>query len=436
MTVDELLHAGAVQQARAVAAGSPSAGGLLQAQRAAIARVNPAINAYVEVFEPSHAGALQGGGASPLAGTTFAVKDNIDVAGSPTRSGLAALDAAPATRDAGAVARLRAAGLVCLGKLNMHPVALGATNHNPDFGDCCNPLRAGYTPGGSSGGSGAAVAAGLCGIALGTDTMGSVRIPAAYCGVAGFKPSFGAVPSDGMVALAPLLDHIGVLARRVEDLVQAFRIIGEPRYTQPAPPRDVRSLRLAVPADPAALQAAPEVMQAFTAGLDCLRATGFTLVPVDLSGGTGFTAVRRAGLLLSEAELRNTLDAIVRERPQALPDDLRGMMEFIGKKSAADLARAVGVTVAAGQWLERTVAPFDALLLPTAPQTAFPMDAPVPANQADYTAPANMAGAPALSLPLPVPAGELPVGLQLVGHRGADMALLDIALAVEEALGR
>lgn len=100
------------------------------------------------------------------------------------------------------------------------------------------------------------------------------------------------------------------------------------------------------------------------------------------------------------------------------------------------MARAVGVTVAAGQWLERTVAPFDALLLPTAPQTAFPMDAPVPANQADYTAPANMAGAPALSLPLPVPAGELPVGLQLVGHRGADMALLDIALAVEEALAR
>ncbi len=401
---------------------------------ATIARVNPGINAYVEVFDPPRANT--GGGTSPLAGATFAVKDNIDVAGSPTRSGLAALDAAPAARDATAVARLRAAGLVCLGKLNMHPVALGATNHNPDFGHCYNPLRAGYTPGGSSGGSGAAVAAGLCGIALGTDTMGSVRIPAAYCGVAGFKPSFGAVPSDGMVALAPMLDHIGILARRAEDLVHAFRVIGEPRYTAPPATSVASDLRLAVPADVAALQASPEVSAAFTAGLQSLRAAGFTLVPVDLSGGPGFTAVRRAGLLLSEAELRNTLDAIVRERPDALPADLRGMMDFIGKKSAADLARAVSVAVAAGQWLQRTVAPFDALLLPTAPQTAFPMDAAVPANQADYTAPANMAGAPAVSLPLPVPAGELPVGLQIVGHRGADMALLDIALAVEDALVR
>lgn len=403
---------------------------------AAIARVNPGINAYVEVFDPPRMGGGDGGATSPLAGSTFAVKDNIDVAGSPTRSGLAALGATPAARDATAVARLLAAGLTCLGKLNMHPVALGATNHNPDFGDCYNPLRAGYTPGGSSGGSGAAVAAGLCGIALGTDTMGSVRIPAAYCGVAGFKPSFGAVPSAGMVALAPMLDHIGILARRAEYLVHAFRIIGEPRYTAPAASRGVAGLRLAVPADPAALQAAPAVMDAFTAGLQRLLAAGFTLVPVDLSGGPGFTAVRRAGLLLSEAELRNTLDAIVRERPQALPADLRGMMDFIDSKSAADLARAVGVVVAAGQWLARTVAPFDALLLPTAPQTAFPMNAPVPANQADYTAPANMAGAPAVSLPLPVAAGSMPVGLQLVGHRGADMALLDIALAVEQALGR
>ena len=167
---------------------------------ATIARVNPGINAYVEVFDPPRANT--GGGTSPLAGATFAVKDNIDVAGSPTRSGLAALDAAPAARDATAVARLRAAGLVCLGKLNMHPVALGATNHNPDFGHCYNPLRAGYTPGGSSGGSGAAVAAGLCGIALGTDTMGSVRIPAAFCGLVGMKGTAGRIPR-GMLEPAP-----------------------------------------------------------------------------------------------------------------------------------------------------------------------------------------------------------------------------------------
>src|SRR5690606_33919604 len=138
-------------------------------------------------------------------------------------------------RDAAIVARLRAAGMHCLGKLNMHAAALGASNHNPDYGDCINPRRAGHTAGGSSGGSAAAVAAGLCGIALGSDTMGSVRIPAAYCGVVGFKPSHETLGLDGMVTLCRLLDHAGLLARCVEDIVAAMRVTAP--HAPEAPPR-------------------------------------------------------------------------------------------------------------------------------------------------------------------------------------------------------
>ena len=159
---------------------------MLRQQLAAIAAANPQLNAFVEVIA-SEPAAAHGLSASPLAGTCFAVKDNIDVRGVASHAGLRALHAQPAPRDASVVARLKAAGLQCVGKLNMHAVALGATNHNADFGNCYNPHRRTHTPGGSSGGSGAAVAAGLCAIALGTDTMGSVRIPASYCGVGGIQ---------------------------------------------------------------------------------------------------------------------------------------------------------------------------------------------------------------------------------------------------------
>src|SRR4030095_409775 len=140
---------------------------LLDAQYAEIARRDPALHAYIALAERTAAPLP---GASPLAGSTFAAKDNFDVAGLPTAAGLRAL-ARPAPRDAAVVARLRAAGLHCLGQLNMHPMAPGARHHNPDYGDCSHPTHPGYTAGGSSGGSAAAVAAGLCGIALGSDTM-------------------------------------------------------------------------------------------------------------------------------------------------------------------------------------------------------------------------------------------------------------------------
>ncbi|MBU2286225.1 MAG: amidase, partial [Gammaproteobacteria bacterium] len=350
-------------------------------------------------------------------------------------SGLRALQALAAQRSAPAVARLEAAGMQCIGKLNMHAVALGATNHNADFGDAFNPERAGYTPGGSSGGSGAAVAAHLCAIALGTDTMGSVRIPASYCGVVGFKPGYDEIPLDGVMPLCRLLDHVGILARSVQDVMAAFACVSD-SFVRPghrAAEAPVTDAVLAIPAQPDALAMSAEVRLAYANALQRLRDHGTTLVEVDLSG-YDFGRVRRAGLLLCEAQLLTTLAPTIAARAAELPADLRAMLDFAAGKKPADIARALDTVVAAGHWMRHLLRPFDALLLPTAGQTAFPMNGPVPHDQADFTAMANVAGVPAISLPLPRQPGALPIGLQLIGRRDHDMSLLRLAEHIQPLL--
>ena len=422
-----LLLASASDQARAVADGRISAAALLQLQLEAIDRLQPALNAFIA----RPASPVPGQGHSPLAGSSFAAKDNFDIAGLPSASGLRALARLPA-RDAAVVARLRGAGLACLGKLNMHPVALGASNHNPDYGDCFNPRRPGFTPGGSSGGSGAAVAAGLCGLALGSDTMGSVRIPAAYCGVVGFKPSHETLDLDGVDTLCHWLDHVGLLARSVEDITAALHIAAPHLGPMPAP--KAGRWRIGVVQDLPAHGASDAVCQAFDDALAQLRqALPLDTVPRHLDT-VDLGASRRAGLLLCEAELHHRLAPLLRERPDALPVDLLAMMRYIERKSALDLGQAVAQVARTGSQLDVLTQGLDALLLPTAPQVAFAMSTPAPANQADFTAMANMNGAPAISLPLHVPEGALPVGLQLVGRRGHDLALLQLASVLERAL--
>ena len=431
MNHNALLHQTASEQSRQIQAKAVSAQSLLSQQQDAIAALNPTLNAFVHVSKAVTSDDLSG--MSVLAGSTFAVKDNIDVQGLPSHGGLRALHAQPAVQDAPVVARLKAAGMVCLGKLNMHAMALGATNHNADFGHCYNPVRAGYTPGGSSGGSAAAVAAGLCGMALGTDTLGSVRIPAAYCGVVGFKPSFGALPTDGVMPLSRLLDHVGILARGVEDVCAAFGIMSDHQASRQTRVPEPAVLNLAIPADLEQLGLTDDVRRAFEQGMQRLQQAGYVLRPVDFSHGD-FPALRKAGLFLCEAELRDTLSQTLAAHRGDMPPDLLAMLDFISQRSAQDIGRAVATLVRGGQFLTQRVSPFDALLLPTTPHTAFDMNAAAPHNQADLTAMANMSGAPAISLPLPVAQGALPVGLQLVGHRGHDTQLLAIALAVEKAL--
>jgi aspartyl-tRNA(Asn)/glutamyl-tRNA(Gln) amidotransferase subunit A len=373
---------------------------------------------------------------SAIDGLMLAVKDNIDVAGMPTTAGLGFMAGRVAARDAFVVARLRAAGAVIVGKANMHPAAFGATNRNADFGDCVNPTHPGLVPGGSSGGSAAAVAAGWADFALGSDTMGSVRIPASYCGIAGIKPSAGAISAASVVPLCVRLDHVGLLARDVQTLKQALPLAAgfdaaDP-YARAFPgwearplPRKLRAPRAAfgTPVDPA-------VWARFENAIGALSGLGCLIERFD-APACDFSAIRRAGLLLSEAEMLVTFDAQWRAGRAAFPTDMASAMAWVEGKGARDMARALVLLETGTPLFRQLLGDADCLLLPTAPQLPFSFDATPPANQADLTVLGNVAGAPGLSLPMPCVDGELSCGLQVLGRPGDDMAVLELGVAIQ-----
>lgn len=347
-------------------------------------------------------------GDGPLHGLTVGVKSNIMVLGLPWTAGMAAHRDRVADRDAAAVARLRGAGAAIIGSLNMHEAALGATTANPFYGTTHNPVRHGYTPGGSSGGSGAAVAAGVCDIALGTDTMGSVRIPASYCGVFGLKPSAGAISSDGLAFLEPSLDSIGPLARDPDTLARAWDVLAEGAGAEGT------ISRLITLTDLAGVEVEPDVRAAFDR---TVTAAPLPVQAIPLPFQTG--ALRRAGLLLSGAYLKAEVGEGWREPAAGLSADLIAILDWCeGKIADTDLLAE------AKTWLTEIMGDNTALLLPTAPQTAFPHASPAPANQADFTCLANIAGVPAISFPAGTSTDGLPIEMQLIGPSGSERALI------------
>lgn len=444
----QLLSLDLTAQAALLAAGEVSCTELIEQQLAAIVASQAQVNSYIHIdAEGALAAAAQSqqrrqrGFARPLEGLPVAVKDNIDVAGMVTTAGMETRrHSAPASADNPAVAALRAAGAVIVGKLNMHEAAMGADNDNPFYGACHNPHRHGYTPGGSSGGSGAAVVAGLCAAALGTDTMGSVRIPASYCGVVGLKPSWGAISTRGTVALCRRLDHIGPLTRSARDLRLMLQIMSgfdpdcaQSRLIHFAAP-DIEGLRIGVVDFGDAADIAPDVQAAFEDGLRVLVGLGHSLQPLPAPAFASARA-RRAGLLMSEAELLvEHADAWAGDRSKFSPL-LTKMMAWAEGRSAAEFAAASQLADRGQVQLQQWLARCDVLVMPTAPQRAFPFGTPAPASQADLTAYANLAGNPALSVPLPVAAGELPAGMQLVGNIGDELSLIALAEAFQHTIG-
>jgi aspartyl-tRNA(Asn)/glutamyl-tRNA(Gln) amidotransferase subunit A len=382
--------------------------------------------------------AADAGGGGALAGVTVAVKANIAMRGLPWSAGIAGWRDRVADRDAGVVARLRAAGAVILGTVNMDEGALGAVCDNPAFGRCLNPLGEGLTPGGSSGGSGAAVAAGLADLALGTDTMGSVRIPAAYCGVAGLKPTRGLVGRSGLAYLCPTLDTIGPLTARVADLGPALSVLAGPDAGDPEsrgapflPEVQLAGIRLILPAEVAGMELEPEVRAALAWAVGAVRDLGATVEEAPMDGWNP-GAARRAGLLLAEAEGAAEMAGLL-ATPGALSDALAGALAYGRDAPSGKLAGALARLRAAAGAALRALDGADGLILPTAPQRAFAHGNPVPANQADLTAMANIAGLPAVAIPVPVPGG-LPASVQIMGPAFADLRLIGWGAALQVAL--
>ena len=359
---------------------------------------------------------------SPFDGVPFGVKANIAVGGWPWHSGIAAFRGRIATEDAACVARLHAAGMVPLAVLNMHEAALGVTSDNPAFRTTRNPRALDCIPGGSSGGSAAAVACGMLPITLGTDDLGSVRLPSALCGVVGFKPGHGEVPVQGVEPLAPRLDHVGIHARSVQDVAQVFALLrghtGD-SATLAAEPR-------ADGAPPLAqwLIGDPEHTGAETASAirDALQGTvGAHRMnhPVDWTG-VNLSALRRAGLLECERSAAKHFAALLRERPAGFSAEFRQMTAW-GAAQGADKVREAADRLAQARRSLRAELRSQLLVGPTVPHRAPRRDAPTRSDLADFTAPAAIAGVPAISVPIGRFDGGPPIGMQIVGTRSQDV---------------
>ncbi|MFN8557839.1 MAG: amidase [Dehalococcoidia bacterium] len=229
-----MLHELTLTEAAAqVRTGQVSPVDLVRAMLDRIERLDGTLTSFITVTaeaalaeaQRAEAQAALGGALGPLHGVPIALKDLFDTAGVRTTGGSKILADRVPDADAGVVARLRMAGAIVLGKLNMHEFAFGVTTDNPHFGRCNNPWNVGHTPGGSSGGSGAAVAAALCYASLGSDTGGSIRIPASYCGIVGLKPTYGRVGRGGVLPLAWSLDNAGPMAKTVRDTALLMNVI-------------------------------------------------------------------------------------------------------------------------------------------------------------------------------------------------------------------
>lgn len=369
---------------------------------------------------------IEGRAYGPLDGVPIAIKDNIDVGGVPCTAGTEAFRNRIPVHDARVIQRLRAHGAVLLGKLNMHEAALGATTDNPTYGRCMNPIMIGHTPGGSSGGSGAAVAAGLCAAALGTDTMGSVRVPASYCGVWGFKPTNGAIPTEGVTPLSRTLDTVGPLARSAADLTILSRALLDPSPHR-SDPATLEGLRIGVPRQLDDADIEEPVRASFVTFLESLRVANAEVVPIEIVGWNPAQALRH-GLLVTEAEGAAYYESQLGPELSGLSEDLKLLLRFPARVGGRRLVEAYEQLEQLRISVRRAFGEVDVLALPTTPQRAFPHAWAAPDNLAAFTALANFTRAPALSIPL---AGEpLPVGIQLMAPPDADLRLLGLASVV------
>ncbi|MBW8311579.1 MAG: amidase [Rhizobium sp.] len=432
---DALRQAPLYRVLHALAKGETSSEALTGACLAAIAR-DGHLNAWTWV---DAAGALAAARASDdrraegkplgrLDGVPIAVADAFDIAGMPTSLGLPGHPGL-AEQDAHVVRRLRGAGAVFLGKTNLDEAAFGTVGRNPHFGDVRNPVLPDRAAGGASGGSAAALAAGHAVVALGTDTLGATRIPAAFCGLVGHKPTLGELSARGMAPALRRLDCPGLLARAVQDIGLVLPVLagydaGDPRSRKRrvplAPPDWVPGeLKAGVVADLSALGVDAAVVENFSAVMARVASVFGSALPVALEiAPLEVAATRRAALLLMEAEILAAHEA----RLGGASTRLRWLLDFAQRKSAADAARAHRRLDGHVVQVRRLFEQFDVLLLPTVASPPPAWGAEEPANLADLTALASLAGCPALSLPLP---GGL--GLQLVGAPGSDLRLIELA---------
>ena len=453
--------------------GAFSSAELTRAHLERIAAVEGSLHAYLHVDEK---GALasahsedenRGGHRPPLAGIPLALKDNLCTARLPTTCGSRFLTGYRPPYDATVVHRLRSQGAVILGKTNMDEFGMGSSCENSAFGVTSNPLDLQKVPGGSSGGSAAAVAGRTAAAALGTDTGGSIRQPAALCGLVGVKPTWGRVSRHGLVAFASSLDQIGPLARTVDDAATLLAAVWGPdprdaTCATDAPPGEVpvgmKGLRLGLPRQLADLEVDEGVRRVVETALDALQAAGAEILEVDLpyldlalpayyviaTAEASANLARFDGIRYGQRqEGQDLLDVYEQSRGRGFGAEVRrriihGTYGLSAGYSEAMYQRAQMVRAGLGTAFRAVRDEVDLVVTPTSPCVAFPLGErttdPVRMYAADiFTVPVSLAGLPAASLPCGSSLG-LPVGLQLIAGQGRDDLLLGAARSVEQVL--
>ena len=383
-----------------------------------------------------------GASPSPFAGIPVSIKDLFDVAGEVTTAGSVVLrGAAAAARDAPCVARLRAAGFIPIGRTNMTEFAFSGLGINPHYGTPLNPhdRAAARIPGGSSSGAAVSVTDGMAFGALGTDTGGSCRIPAALCGIVGFKPTAHRVPTKGAFPLSTSLDSVGPLAATVACCAVLDAVLaGEPAADLPAFPVD--GLRLAVPQTMVLDGVEPAVARAFDAALTVLRKAGARIVDIPLRELAELAQINAKGGLAA-AESYAVHRALIAKAEKMYDPRVLTRLRRGQEQDAADYIDLVSARADFIHRVTAVTAPYDALMMPTVPVTAVPVadlvadDAYRQVNFLVLRNPsvANFLDRCSISIPCHRD-GEAPVGLMLIGEHGADRRLLAIAAAIEVAV--
>jgi aspartyl-tRNA(Asn)/glutamyl-tRNA(Gln) amidotransferase subunit A len=379
----------------------------------------------------------------PLHGVPISLKDLLDVRGLATTAASRVRDGHVADADCAVVTHLRQAGAVFVGKTNLHEFAFGTTNEDSAYGPARNPYDPRRSPGGSSGGSAVSVAAGMAFATIGTDTGGSIRIPAAACGLVGLKPTFGEVPVDGIVPLSRTFDHAGPLASSVTDAWLVYRAVSGGSPARPPAAAPMNGLRLAVPRKYFCDVLDDEVREQFEAAVASLARAGAHIDDIEIrhaaDAGTVYLHICLADAAAYHAA---TLDGM----PEKYTANVRLRLEMGRYVLAEDYVRALTGRDVLRREVDVALAEYDALLLPTLPIPAPEIGAdsvqiagkaePVRNIMLRLTQPFNVTGHPAITMPGGATAAGLPCGLQLVGRRHETDALVRTALAVEASIAR
>ena len=467
----------AVDIAAAVRRGERSAREVVEAHLARIAEVDPALHAFNTVTaEEARADAdavdravADGGPVGPLAGVPVALKDNLCTRGVPTTCGSRILEGWAPPYDATVVSRLRAAGAVVVGKTNLDEFAMGSSTENSAFGPTRNPYDVDRVPGGSSGGSAAAVAAGLVPISLGSDTGGSIRQPAALCGVVGVKPTYGLVSRYGLVAFASSLDQIGPFATTVADAAALLDAIAghDPLDSTSIPEapgsrsasldRGVEGLRVGVVGELMAEGIAPAVAERVRRAAAALEAAGaevgeasvpaavyglsayYLIAPAEASSNLARYDGVRYGLRVDAA---TTAEMMTATRTAGFGAEVKrrimlGTYALSAGYYDAYYGKALKVRTLIIRDFAAAYERFDLLLSPTSPTTAFPFGAksdPLAMYLNDVcTIPSNLSGDPAVSVPFGTDGDGLPIGVQVLAPSLGEANMLRAAAVLEAA---